>query len=238
MIPMITSFWPSFSVSLLQPQLLRVSHHEVHQHRPAHRGAGFQRQYTFAVASNHRLKPLNRYTMRHVKHIPIAARAGKTFSTLVLWFVQVLETSSEWSVSTFPFAFPLQRLFYLWYLIDSKFPSTTSLIPTNNRSGPGSVFDSADVASPERLPALLGSSAPLAVALPVIKKKWCPQASKLSPSQNISKLRAPSTFKSKWILLWLREPPVSISTYCTYMSLSVWYTIFWVLAYVHLDFST
>lgn len=113
MIPMITSFWPSFSVSLLQPQLLRVSHHEVHQHRPAHRGAGFQRQYTFAVASNHRLKPLNRYTMRHVKHIPIAAGAGKTFTTLVLWFVQLLETSSDWSVSTFPFTFPLQRLFDL-----------------------------------------------------------------------------------------------------------------------------
>lgn len=177
MIPMITSFWPSFSVSLPQPQLLRVSHHEVHQHRPAHRGAGFQRQYTFAVASNHRLKPLNRYTMRHVKRIPIAAGAGKTFSTLVLWFVQVLETSSDWSVSTFPFTFPLQRLFDLWYLIDSKFPSTTSLIPTNNRSGPGSVFDSVDVASPERLPALLGSSAPLAVALPAIKKNWCPHAS-------------------------------------------------------------
>lgn len=158
-----TSFRPSFSVSLLQPQLLRVSHHEVHQHRPAHRGAGFQRQCTFAVASNHRLKPLNRYTMRHVKPITIAAGAGKTFSTLVLWFVQLLETSSDWSVSTF-----LPKT--IWYLIDSKFSSTTSLIPTNNRSGPGSVFDSADVESPERLPVLLGSSAPLAVALPAIKK--------------------------------------------------------------------
>ena len=228
MIPMITSFWPSFSVSLLQPQLLRVSHHEVHQHRPAHRGAGFQRQYTFAVASNHRLKPLNRYTMRHVKHIPIAAGAGKTFTALVLWFVQLLETSSDWSVSTFPFTFPLQRLFDLWYLIDSKFPSTTSLIPTNNRSGPGSVFDSADVASPERLPALLGSSAPLAVALPAIKKTDAHmhqvKGKKLSPSQNMSKLRAPSTFKLKWILLWLRGSPVSISTFYKYMSLSVLYT--------------
>ena len=60
----------------------------------------------------------------------------------------------------------------------------------------------------------------------------------LSPSQNMSKLWAPSTFKLKWILLWLRGSPVSISTFYKYMSLSVWYTFFWVLAYVHLDFSS